>query len=50
MKRENINIPNALSVSRGLLMPVLFAFAIMEMKTAFLIGYIIIGSTDAFDG
>ena len=50
MKREYINIPNALSVSRGVLMPVLFIFAIMEMKTAFLIGYILIGATDAFDG
>ncbi len=50
MKREYINIPNTLSVSRAVLMPVLFVFAIFEMKAAFLIGYILVGATDAFDG
>ena len=50
MKREYINVPNALSVSRVLFLPVLIIFVIMDMRLAFLIGYIILGSTDFFDG
>ncbi len=50
MKKEYINIPNALSVSRGVLVPVLFVLAILDLKSAFLIGYILVGATDAFDG
>ena len=50
MRKDYINIPNALSVSRGILMPVLFVFAIMDLRTVFLISYAIIGATDAFDG
>ena len=50
MKREYINIPNTLSASRGVFLPLLFVFVLMDMKTAFLIGYAILGATDAFDG
>ncbi len=49
-KKEYITIPNMLSVSRGLFLPVLFVFVHMEMNTAFLIGYILLGLTDYFDG
>lgn len=50
MKREYINIPNSLSVSRGLFLPVLFVFAIMDLRLPFIVGYAILGATDAFDG
>lgn len=50
IKKEYITIPNMLSVSRGLFLPVLFIFIHMEMNIAFLIGYIILGLTDYFDG
>lgn len=49
-KKENITIPNILSLSRFVFLPVLFFFAIKEMRVAFLIGYAILGSTDFFDG
>ncbi len=49
-KKEYLTIPNMLSVSRGLFLPVLFIFVYMEMNVAFLIGYIILGLTDYFDG
>ncbi|MHB1454983.1 MAG: CDP-alcohol phosphatidyltransferase family protein [Saccharofermentanales bacterium] len=50
MKKENVTVPNALSLSRVVFLPVLFAFVLLDMKTAFLIGYIILGATDMFDG
>ncbi len=50
MKKEYINLPNALSLSRAVFLPLLFIFVILDMRTAFLIGYIILGSTDMFDG
>jgi phosphatidylglycerophosphate synthase len=50
MKREYINIPNALSISRAVFLPILFLFIIYDMKIAFLISYILLGSTDFFDG
>lgn len=50
MKRENVNIPNALSLSRLIFLPILFLFAIWNMRLSFLIGYIILGATDYFDG
>lgn len=43
-------IPNLLSLSRIVFLPFLFAFAWLDLRLAFLITYIIIGSTDAFDG
>lgn len=49
-KRENITIPNILSLSRVVFLPILFVFAIRDMRLAFLIGFIILGSTDFFDG
>ncbi len=50
LKENYLTIPNVLSVSRLVLLPLLFIFIANEMTTAFLIAYIIIGSTDYFDG
>lgn len=50
IKKEYINVPNFLSVSRFLFLPVLFVFAAKDLRLAFMIGYAILGSTDYFDG
>lgn len=47
---KNFNIPNILSSLRVILLPLLYVFAFIGMRLEFLIGYIIIGSTDALDG
>ncbi len=47
---RNFNIPNVLSSLRVILLPLLYVFAFLSMRLEFLIGYIIIGSTDALDG
>lgn len=49
-KKENITIPNILSVSRFIFLPLLFYFVIKDFRLAFLIGFIILGLTDYFDG
>lgn len=49
-KKENVTIPNILSLSRLVLLPILFVFIAWDMRLQFLIGYVIIGSTDFFDG
>jgi phosphatidylglycerophosphate synthase len=43
-------IPNLLSVSRIVLLPVLYLLLHFNQHQLFLIGYILIGSTDYFDG
>ena len=45
-----LSIPNILSISRLVLLPYLFFLVFAELKIAMLISYIIIGSTDYFDG
>ena len=50
MKKEYVNIPNALSLSRLVFLPFLFIFVIFDMRIPFIAGYIIIGATDMFDG
>lgn len=50
MKKENLTIPNLLSLSRLVFLPVLYYLAIKEMRLAFLIAYVILASTDFFDG
>ena len=50
MKKEYINVPNALSLSRIIFLPLLFVFVFLDMRLAFLIGFILLGSTDFFDG
>ncbi|MCK5811579.1 MAG: CDP-alcohol phosphatidyltransferase family protein [Clostridiales bacterium] len=49
-KKEYLTIPNFLSISRALFLPILIVFAVKDMRLAFLVGYIILGSTDFFDG
>ena len=48
--KQHFNLPNALSISRAVLLPLLYYFVLSDMPTAFLISYIILGSTDYFDG
>jgi cardiolipin synthase (CMP-forming) len=43
-------IPNLLSISRIVFLPILYLFIFLEMPFAFLIAFVIIGSTDFFDG
>jgi len=47
---KNMNIANFLSASRIIFLPLLYIFYAKDMLNAFLISYIIIGSTDFFDG
>lgn len=47
---KNVNIPNALSISRIIFLPLLYYFALNWLKLEFLISYIFIGITDALDG
>ena len=49
-KRENLTIPNCLSLSRIVFLPALFALVWLEMPLAFTILYAVIGSTDLWDG
>jgi phosphatidylglycerophosphate synthase len=49
-RRDIVTIPNILSASRALLLPVLAALILLEDKTPFLVGYVLVGSTDYFDG
>lgn len=49
-RKENVTVANIISLSRFVFLPLLYLFIVKDMKLAFLIGYIIIGSTDYFDG
>jgi phosphatidylglycerophosphate synthase len=48
--RKSINAANILSASRFVLLPVPIIFVLLDMRLAFVIAYIILGSTDFFDG
>jgi phosphatidylglycerophosphate synthase len=50
MKSRNFNLANTITASRIIFMPFLFMFVIQENRSAFLTGYIIVGSTDFLDG
>src|SRR5690554_2305619 len=50
MSKKYMTIPNALSLSRLIFLPLLYLFILADHLTAFLIGYILIGATDFFDG
>lgn len=50
MKKEWFNVPNALTISRLLTTPLLYVFVLQDWRLAFLIGFILIGLTDALDG
>jgi phosphatidylglycerophosphate synthase len=43
-------IPNGLSVSRLVLLPLLYVFALRGMEAPFVIGYAVLGATDWLDG
>jgi len=45
-----VTIPNILSASRVLLLPVLVFLILLKDKTPFLVAYVLVGSTDYFDG
>ncbi len=49
-KKEYITVPNFLSLSRVLFIPLLLFFVHNEMRLAFLVSYLLIVSTDLFDG
>lgn len=49
-KKEYITIPNILSVSRIILLPILFIFISLRMYLTFTVSYAILGMTDMFDG
>jgi len=50
VKRRYLTIPNGLSLSRLVLLPVLYVFVFRGMNTAFVIGYALLGVTDYLDG
>jgi len=45
-----VTVPNALSASRIVFLPLLYALALTGNEIAFVITYAVIGATDAFDG
>jgi phosphatidylglycerophosphate synthase len=49
-KRRYLTIPNGLSLSRLVLLPVLYVFVFRRMDTAFVVGYALLGVTDYLDG
>ncbi len=50
MDKRVITIPNILSASRLFCLPLLFFLLYKDWRTAFLAAYLIVGSTDFFDG
>lgn len=49
-KKANLTIPNFLSLCRVLFIPLLLYYVHNNMRLEFLIGYILVASTDFFDG
>ena len=49
-KKEYLTIPNILSLSRIVLLPILFVFISLRMYLTFTVAYAILGMTDMFDG
>jgi phosphatidylglycerophosphate synthase len=47
---NKLNPANILTFSRVLFLPLLYLFVLLDLRIAFLIAFILIGSTDAFDG
>ncbi len=45
-----VSLPNGLSLSRLLLLPLLYLLADRRTETAFVVAYAIVGATDFFDG
>ena len=47
---KNMNIPNVLSASRIIFLPILYLYFFIGTQLEFLIGYILLGATDWLDG
>jgi CDP-diacylglycerol--glycerol-3-phosphate 3-phosphatidyltransferase len=47
---KNMNIPNVLSASRIIFLPILYIYFFIGTQLEFLIGYILLGATDWLDG
>jgi cardiolipin synthase len=45
-----LTIPNALSASRVIFLPLLYVFALKGMEIPFVVAYALLGATDALDG
>jgi len=45
-----LTVPNALSASRIVFLPLLYVFALKGMEIPFVVAYALLGATDAFDG
>jgi phosphatidylglycerophosphate synthase len=45
-----VTVPNALSASRIVFLPLLWALALLRIEMAFVIAYALVGITDLFDG
>jgi phosphatidylglycerophosphate synthase len=45
-----VTVPNALSASRIVFLPLLWVLALLRMEMAFVIAYALVGITDLFDG
>jgi len=50
ISKRYLTVPNFLSASRAVFLPLLFYYILTDRPGLFLIGYIILGSTDFFDG
>ncbi|OHD72623.1 MAG: hypothetical protein A2177_02470 [Spirochaetes bacterium RBG_13_68_11] len=48
--RKYLTVPNALSASRIVFLPLLYVFALKGMEIPFVVAYALLGATDAFDG
>jgi CDP-diacylglycerol--glycerol-3-phosphate 3-phosphatidyltransferase len=49
-RQRYFTIPNGLSASRLVLLPLLYVFALRGMELPFVVGYAVLGATDWFDG
>jgi cardiolipin synthase len=45
-----VTVPNALSASRIVFLPLLYVFALKGMEIPFVVGYALLGATDTLDG
>lgn len=50
ISKRYLTVPNFLSASRAVFLPLLFYYILTDRPGLFLIGYIVLGSTDFFDG
>ena len=50
IRKEYLTVPNGVSLSRLVFLPLLYVFALKNLPTAFVISYAILGATDYIDG